>query len=104
MKANSPRAMPASGNRGGFLLFVRMERLWTGRQIEAVTLVVVYELSLLLALQRAWNEGVTGLRGKRVYSLQEWIPSSAFEGFSDPLPHSSGKAVIGRTEGLARRS
>ena len=25
----------------------------------------------------AWNEGVTGLRGKRVYSLQEWNPSSA---------------------------
>jgi serine/threonine-protein kinase HipA len=30
----------------------------------------------------AWNEGVTGLRGKRVYSLQEWNPSSAFEGAS----------------------
>jgi len=52
----------------------------------------------------AWNEGVTGLRGKRVYSLQEWNPSSAFEGFSDPLPHSNEKAVIGRSEGLARRS
>jgi serine/threonine-protein kinase HipA len=34
----------------------------------------------------AWNEGVTGLRGKRVYSLQEWNPTSAFEGFSDPPP------------------
>jgi len=52
----------------------------------------------------AWNEGVTGLRGKRVYSLQDWNPSSAFEGFSDPLPHSSEKTVIGRSEGLARRS
>jgi serine/threonine-protein kinase HipA len=52
----------------------------------------------------AWSEGVTGLRGKRVYSLQEWNPSSAFEGFSDPTPHSSEKAVIGRSEGLARRS
>ena len=52
----------------------------------------------------AWNEGVTGLRGKRVYSLQEWNPSSAFEGFSDPPPHSNEKAVIGRSEGLARRS
>ncbi|MHB8478358.1 MAG: type II toxin-antitoxin system HipA family toxin [Steroidobacteraceae bacterium] len=39
----------------------------------------------------AWNEGVTGLRGKRVYSLQEWNPSSAFEGFSDPTPHSNEK-------------
>jgi len=52
----------------------------------------------------AWNEGITGLRGKRVYSLQEWSPSSAFEGFSDPLPHSNEKAVIGRSEGLAKRS
>lgn len=52
----------------------------------------------------AWNEGVTGLRGKRVYSLQEWNPSCAFEGFSDPPPHSNEKAVIGRSEGLANRS
>ena len=52
----------------------------------------------------AWNEGVTGLRGKRVYSLQDWNPSSAFEGFSDPLPRSNEKAVIGRSEGLAKRS
>jgi serine/threonine-protein kinase HipA len=52
----------------------------------------------------AWNEGVTGLRGKRVYSLQEWNPSSAFEGFSDPTPHSNEKAVIGRSEELAKRS
>jgi len=52
----------------------------------------------------AWNEGVTGLRGKRVYSLQDWNPSSAFEGFSDPLPRSKEKAVIGRSEGLAKRS
>jgi serine/threonine-protein kinase HipA len=52
----------------------------------------------------AWNEGVTGLRGKRVYSLQEWNPSSAFEGFSDPPPHSNEKAVIGRSEGSAKRS
>jgi serine/threonine-protein kinase HipA len=52
----------------------------------------------------AWNEGVTGLRGKRVYSLQEWNPSCAFEGFSDPPPHSHEKAVIGRSEGSAKRS
>jgi serine/threonine-protein kinase HipA len=51
----------------------------------------------------AWNEGVTGLRSKRVCSLQEWHPSGAFEGFSDPTSHSNAKAVIGRSEGLARR-
>jgi hypothetical protein len=27
--------------------------------------------------------GVTGLRCKRVYSLEEWNPRSAFEGFSE---------------------
>ena len=52
----------------------------------------------------AWNEGVTGLRGKRVYSLQEWNPSIAFGGISDPTPHSNERAVIGRSEGLAKRS
>ena len=51
----------------------------------------------------AWNEGVTGLRGKRAYSLQEWNPSIAFGGISDPTPHSNERAVIGRSEGLAKR-
>jgi len=31
----------------------------------------------------AWNEGVTGLRGKRVYIFKNGI-ERAFEGFSDP--------------------
>lgn len=52
----------------------------------------------------AWNEGVTDLRGKRVYGLAEWNPRSAFAGFSDPPPQSTEKAVIGRSEGLAKRS
>ena len=30
---------------------------------------------------RTWNEGVAGLRDKRVYSLPEWSPGAAFEGF-----------------------
>jgi serine/threonine-protein kinase HipA len=42
----------------------------------------------------AWNEGVTGLRGKRVYSLQVWNPSSAFEGFSDPTPATSARKLV----------
>jgi serine/threonine-protein kinase HipA len=70
---------------------------------EAMTRYAVFE-DIGKRMLLAWNEGVTGLRGKRVYSLQEWNPSSAFEGFSDPPPHSSEKAVIGRSEGLARRS
>lgn len=32
----------------------------------------------------AWSTGVSGLREKRVYSLSEWKPNAAFEGFSDP--------------------
>jgi serine/threonine-protein kinase HipA len=70
---------------------------------EAMTRYAAFE-DIGKRMLRAWNEGVTGLRGKRVYSLQEWNPSSAFEGFSDPTPHSNEKAVIGRSEGLARRS
>jgi serine/threonine-protein kinase HipA len=32
---------------------------------------------------QTWNEGVTGLRDKRAYSLPQWNPGVAFEGFSD---------------------
>ena len=52
----------------------------------------------------AWNEGVTGLRGKRVYSLRAWNPSPAFSAFSDPPALSNKEPVIGRSEGLAKRS
>lgn len=51
----------------------------------------------------AWNEGVTGLREKPMYSLAGWSPSQAFQGFSDPPKLERKKAVIGRSEGLAKR-
>jgi serine/threonine-protein kinase HipA len=50
-----------------------------------------------------WNEGVTGLREKRVYSLSRWKRGVAFEGFSDPPKLDNPKRVIGRSEGLATR-
>jgi len=51
----------------------------------------------------AWNDGVTGLRARRVYDLPEWNPSPAFEGFSDPPRHPKTKVVIGRSEALGKR-
>ena len=76
-------------------------KLWRVR--EAMTRYAAFE-DIGKRMLLAWNEGITGLRGKRVYSLQEWNPSSAFEAFSDPLPHSNENAVVGRSEGLAGRS
>jgi serine/threonine-protein kinase HipA len=32
----------------------------------------------------AWQEGVGGLRGKRIYALGDWKAGDAFQGFSDP--------------------
>jgi serine/threonine-protein kinase HipA len=46
----------------------------------------------------AWQEGLAGLRGKRVYALGE-----AFCGFSDPAPVEAERKVVGRSELLGRR-
>ncbi|MEP7243339.1 MAG: type II toxin-antitoxin system HipA family toxin [Gammaproteobacteria bacterium] len=51
----------------------------------------------------AWNEGVTGLRGSRLYSLAEWKPGAAFKGFASPPKLERATTVVGRSEGLARR-
>jgi serine/threonine-protein kinase HipA len=50
----------------------------------------------------AWNDGVNGLREKRVYSLPEWKHGVAFSVFSDPPKMASSKLNIGRSEGLAK--
>jgi hypothetical protein len=47
-----------------------------------------------------WDQGVSGLRSERVYSLAEWSKGAAFEGFADPPKLKSPKTVIGRSEGL----
>jgi serine/threonine-protein kinase HipA len=49
-----------------------------------------------------WNEGVSSLRDKRVYSLATWNSSPAFERLPEPPKLENPKRVIGRSEGLAR--
>jgi serine/threonine-protein kinase HipA len=50
-----------------------------------------------------WNEGVSGLRDKRVYGLREWKPGEAFETLAELPKLSTPRTVVGRSEGLARR-
>lgn len=50
-----------------------------------------------------WQEGVSGLRDKRVYALGEVAPGNAFTGFSDPPKLKTEKSVIGRSGLLGRR-
>lgn len=45
----------------------------------------------------AWQEGIAGLRDKRVYALGEPELGEAFAGFSDPAPMKAEKNVIGRS-------
>jgi serine/threonine-protein kinase HipA len=50
----------------------------------------------------AWNEGVSGLRDGRTYSLPGWKPGVAFRGFTTPPKLENPRTVVGRSEGLAR--
>jgi serine/threonine-protein kinase HipA len=52
----------------------------------------------------AWEEGVTGLRDKHLYSLGPWKSENPLVGISDPPKLENPKrTVIGRSEGLAGR-
>ncbi len=51
-----------------------------------------------------WSEGINILRDTRVYALNPWKSSPAFEGISDPPKLKSPRKVIGRSELLAHRS
>jgi serine/threonine-protein kinase HipA len=51
----------------------------------------------------AWDEGVSGLRDKRIYAMGEWQPGDAMIGFSAPPKMDNPKAEIGRSELLARK-
>jgi len=33
---------------------------------------------------KTWSEGIRDLRDNRVYAMGDWVPGTAFEGFSDP--------------------
>jgi len=52
----------------------------------------------------AWQEGVTGLRDRRVYAAGDWTGNKAFEGISDPPRLGNATEVIGRSPLLGNRS
>ncbi len=51
-----------------------------------------------------WNEGITGLRDRRVYDMSSWSPNEAIQGFSDPPKLESPRRAIGRSPLLGNRS
>ena len=51
----------------------------------------------------SWKEGVAGLRDNRVYSVAEWKPGKAFEGYPDPPKLKNPKKIVGRSELLGKR-
>ncbi len=52
----------------------------------------------------AWQEGVAGLRDRRIYSVGGWPASSVFAGISDAPPLKSPRSFIGRSPLLGSRS
>ena len=50
----------------------------------------------------AWSEGVNSVRDSRMYSLSQWISNPAFDGISDPPKLETPRAVVGRSELLAK--
>lgn len=53
---------------------------------------------------RTWNEGVNGLRERKVYSLEAWKSGKAFEKLAELPKLAMPRKEIGRSEGLASRS
>jgi serine/threonine-protein kinase HipA len=52
----------------------------------------------------AWQEGVNGLRDRRVYSVGDWPAAKVFDGISDVPQLESPRSVIGRSPLLGGRS
>jgi serine/threonine-protein kinase HipA len=50
-----------------------------------------------------WNEGVAGLRDRRVYDLPAWKAGGAFNDLPDLPKLQIHRNIVGRSEGLARR-
>lgn len=50
----------------------------------------------------SWQEGITGLRDKRIYAMGDADLGSAFTNFSDPKPVKTERQVIGRSELLGK--
>lgn len=51
----------------------------------------------------AWQEGVNGLRDRRVYAVEEWPANKVFEGISDVPRLKTPRSVIGRSPLLGSR-
>jgi serine/threonine-protein kinase HipA len=52
----------------------------------------------------AWQEGVMGLRDRKVYAAGDWPATNLFEGISDPVKLKNPRAVIGRSPLLGERA
>ena len=52
----------------------------------------------------AWQEGVTGLRDRRIYAIGDWPANKAFEGISDPPKLESPRSVVRPSPLLGDRS
>jgi serine/threonine-protein kinase HipA len=52
----------------------------------------------------AWQEGVTGLRDRRVYAAGDWPANKAFEGISGPPKLETPRSAVGRSPSLGDRS
>jgi serine/threonine-protein kinase HipA len=52
----------------------------------------------------AWQEGITGLRDRRVYAVGDWTANRLFEGTSDPPKLEMPRSVVGRSPLLSDRS
>lgn len=50
----------------------------------------------------AWQEGIEGLRSRRVYALGDAALGEAFRGFSEPEPTKATHGAIGRSDLLGR--
>jgi serine/threonine-protein kinase HipA len=50
-----------------------------------------------------WQDGIAGLRDKRVYAMGAGDLGEAFRGFSDPEPVKSSRTVIGRSDLLGEK-
>ncbi len=52
----------------------------------------------------AWQEGITGLRDRRIYAAGDWAANRVFDGISDPPKLENRQAVLGRSPLLGNRS
>jgi serine/threonine-protein kinase HipA len=52
----------------------------------------------------AWQDGVAGLRDRRLYAAGDWPANRVFEGISDPPKLEAPRSVVGRSPLLSDRS